>query len=348
MNLNKKITKQQHELIKKIKIIKVNENEYVVCLKFLPDELLEETIQLCKDEKILWIRLEPQDIGRLQKRGIRLNSKEFSTYFYCDTISQAPIDLLEQYGVQRVLIGAKENINVEKMSIETYRIIFNKLIGFVKDILPDESDEDKFKKVYKRLGEMLEYDYLAAGEGEYVEQNENKCRNLENAVLLNKAVCAGFAETLKQTLSLIGIECLVCSSLGDKHVYNIAKINGRWYNADLTWDYRDIRKKKKPKFCLKSDDDFKKCKEHERMYHIPKDNVQKCESSLDVFKEYKISITDKLKEFLKTLFSKNKNENFLSQPTNSLNNTFKENIRVVPKKEKGRNMKRNKKNEKER
>ena len=38
------------------------------------------------------------------------------------------------------------------------------------------------------------------------------------------------------------------------------KIDGQWYNVDLTWDYRDLREGKELKYCLKSDAEF--CTEH--------------------------------------------------------------------------------------
>lgn len=288
----KMISRKQVELIKKLKIICVHEERYVINLKSVPDELLEETIELCRNAGILYIRLKPEDVKRLEEKDIQLNSEEFNVYFYCDYISQAPIELLDKYGVKSIFIGAKENQNVEEMGIERYRAIYLTLQEIARKVDINESEAERFKEIYINLATMLEYDYAATENGsEYAKNNMNKSRNLENAVLLHKAVCTGFSETLKQVLSLVGIEGKICYSLEDNdgigHSYNLVKIDGKWYNTDLTWDYDDIRKKRRPKYCLKSDKDFVKCRMQDKQYHIPDDvNVEKCNESLEIFSEY--------------------------------------------------------------
>ena len=41
-------------------------------------------------------------------------------------------------------------------------------------------------------------------------------------------------------------------------VWNQVKIDGKWYNTDLTWDYIDIRYGNKLEYCLVSDEKFEK------------------------------------------------------------------------------------------
>ena len=293
MDGKKFVTESQTDLIKRLKIIKVRDKEYVIQLKKVPDEDLTALIEIARNAKILFLRIEPEDIPRLEAKHIFLNAEEFNSYFYCSTIAEAPIELLEKYGIQRILVGSKNNESARKMGIETYRNIYAQLKAIVADIPSSQREERKFRKVYERLANRMEYDYEAIRPGTtYAKENENSCRNLENAVLKNKAVCVGFAETLKQTLSLIGIESILVYSVEDKdggsHAYNLVKLHDQWYNADLTWDYKCIRKKLRPRFCLKSDKDFTSCEEKDKIFHIPEDiTTPKCERSIEVFKDYK-------------------------------------------------------------
>lgn len=347
MKFNKTITKEQVELIKKLKIIEIEKNRYVICLKFVPDELLRATIELCRNSVTLHMRIEPKDIKRLQNMGIKLNAQEFNTYFYCEYVSEAPINVLEEYGIQSILVGARGNFHEERMGIKKYSIIYNKLMNLVKDIDFNMSDEEKFKIIYKRLSDMLDYDYETIGKNRiYSLENRNKSRNLENAVLLNRTVCVGFAEILKQTLSLVDIKCLICYSLEDKegvsHAYNIVMLNGKWYNTDLTWDYLNVRKSKRPQYCLKSDMDFTDCDdEHDKIYHVPDDiSTPKCYESLDIFREYKQKgkIINLLRKIIEKLLKKPRRNT--ERNISNLNRKFRESVRVIPtKKEKKKEMK---------
>lgn len=52
-----------------------------------------------------------------------------------------------------------------------------------------------------------------------------------------RAQCAGYARALQLMLRNLGIECVyVCSIPEGDHSWIKAKINGNWYNVDVTWD----------------------------------------------------------------------------------------------------------------
>ena len=175
-----------------------------------------------------------------------------------------------------------------------------------KDIDIEQSDREKFKMVYTRLANMLTYDEEAIEDGtDYANENKNKCRNLENGLLYGKCVCAGYAEILKQALSLVGIESHYVTSKeegkeGQTHAYNIVKIDGEWYNADLTWDHEYIRNNITPKYCLKNDKDFRKTGLDSEEYHMPayEEMDHKCESdSIEIYQELKKNLLMKKVKF---------------------------------------------------
>lgn len=224
-----------------------------------------------------------------------------------DTIAEINDNIIEDLNVSYVEINKPENILSQKLSTEKYKKIRSILEQLVEGIDIASSEEQRFKKVYTKLAHMLTYDDEAAQDGTtYAEENAYKSRNLENGLLLGKCVCVGYAEILKQALSLAGIESHVI--LNGKHSWNVVKINGAWYNTDLTWDYEDIRNNLPPRFCLKSDEDFiNECEdEEEKEDHEPDvKSIYKCEMpSMEIYPELKKNIIPyKIKKMAETIKS---------------------------------------------
>ena len=273
--------------------IKSSSNGPVLVLSRVSTENLEKVLNECKNLKDISIEVERNDINRLRKLGIALNKDEFNAYFCCDTIDEASPRFLVNNGFRGILVGHEENGAVQVIDYAKYGWIYTKLKMLVKDIDSRLPEKERFKKVYTRLAYMIDYDdQVVEGDPEYKVENRRKSRNLENAVLLNKAVCLGIAETLKQTLSLVGIRSKIVRSMYNNeekgHAYNLVNIDGIWYNADLTWDYSNIRRGIRPRFCLKSDKDFLKCNILDRPNHRPDKDfsiAQKCYRSLEIYPE---------------------------------------------------------------
>lgn len=83
---------------------------------------------------------------------------------------------------------------------------------------------------------------------------------LYGSLLEGVTVCAGFSKTLKHILEQIGIECryitgAVENGRDSRHAWNQVKINGGWYNSDLTWDENNIKNNKPLEYCLKGKND---------------------------------------------------------------------------------------------
>ncbi len=58
-----------------------------------------------------------------------------------------------------------------------------------------------------------------------------------SGVVLNKTVCAGYAKAFQYYMIRLGIPCAYVSGTTDEsHAWNIVKINGEYYNIDVTWD----------------------------------------------------------------------------------------------------------------
>lgn len=77
------------------------------------------------------------------------------------------------------------------------------------------------------------------------EKNDNiDVHTLVGPLLYKKAVCDGFSKLFKYLLDSIGIENKIICGFGflntfdnsEKHMWNMLKINGKWYHVDVTYD----------------------------------------------------------------------------------------------------------------
>jgi len=60
------------------------------------------------------------------------------------------------------------------------------------------------------------------------------------AIVLENAVCLGYATAFQLFMDLVGVECITVTgaafaSSGD-HAWNMVRLNGQWYCVDATWD----------------------------------------------------------------------------------------------------------------
>ena len=138
----------------------------------------------------------------------------------------------------------------------------DKMLNQALEKLPENaSEKDKFMAIYNAVLKAEHYDYQALN-------TKNKSgsfytsRNLEGFFLHGRSVCAGTADVLKNLCECAGIEAeYVQGNAKSKkqkhseyHAWVKVKVDGKWYNADPTWD---ANKAGKPyEYCMKSDVDF--------------------------------------------------------------------------------------------
>lgn len=106
----------------------------------------------------------------------------------------------------------------------------------IVDAMPDGWDErEKMLYLYQYLTDNVQYyhnDYYGT----------DYCF-LYDALVRHSTVCAGYAEALYVLCNLAGIDCLnitgeagKLSDVDDLHAWNVARINGQYYQFDTTWD----------------------------------------------------------------------------------------------------------------
>lgn len=105
------------------------------------------------------------------------------------------------------------------------------------DSIPAGCDEEQTALyLYRWLTENVVYDY----DDYYSSDGVNL---LYDAMILHKTVCAGYTEAFYYLCNLAGIECFTAAgTVVDEngeyqgHIWNVARINGTWYQFDSTWD----------------------------------------------------------------------------------------------------------------
>ena len=113
------------------------------------------------------------------------------------------------------------------------------------------SEYQKFIQIYTEFGKRIEYDWAAyeastAGKA----SADNADQTIVGGLYKHKAVCGGIARSLQYLLHKVGIECYIVT--GTKysqtgtippgpHGWNMIKIEGQWYYADLTQDMGTIK-----------------------------------------------------------------------------------------------------------
>ncbi len=108
--------------------------------------------------------------------------------------------------------------------------------------LTEKSDYEKVKTIYDYVRLNVTYDYSAlnipSGETEEQQTIRLKKHSTYAAAMTRKSVCQGYSSMLYYMLNKAGIDSRIITGTGNggAHAWNIVKIDGLWYNVDVTWD----------------------------------------------------------------------------------------------------------------
>lgn len=191
-----------------------------------------------------------------------------------EDMSILPIDMIssisEMTNVNSVYIpGQKKDFIHTKMnryeySLENYIKLRSKIDKILEDVDSNSPEINRFLDIYRKLGESISYSWDEVTD-EPSERNE--AHSLIGPLLENECVCEGYALALKQVLRCSGLEAQYIEGNVDKdemdprrkntsHAWNQVKIDGKWYNCDLTWDVGRIEARRELDYCLQSDEEF--------------------------------------------------------------------------------------------
>lgn len=111
----------------------------------------------------------------------------------------------------------------------------------IKTVITKEmSTEQKVKAIHDYIVLNCEYDYSNYLQGTIPRDSYSA----KGALVKHKSVCQGYAEAFKLLMDMLNIPCKVVSGTANNgsgngyqgHAWNVVKIDGKWYNIDVTWD----------------------------------------------------------------------------------------------------------------
>ena len=123
-----------------------------------------------------------------------------------------------------------------------------------ENITSDMTEYEKVRAIYEYIAQNVCYD-MENYRNDTVPPESYTPRG---ALLCGTAVCNGYAETFDLLCLFAGIESkyVIGKGMGALHAWNQVKIDGNWYNIDLTWDDTDDERILEYKYFLLSDDLF--------------------------------------------------------------------------------------------
>lgn len=176
----------------------------------IPKNRMEEMLQFCKDYKIVpYIKIEDyQKVNNELKIPSNISisrTNDISTEF-----------LINHPEIKEIQIIDEENRCDSEQEQPYTREEFIKIKQEIDKIteqveIPDIKDSDREKKIFMQvyliLGKKIEYNhYAVSDEGKKDKQLQVTCRNLRDGLLKGEAVCAGYADILKNVLGEFGIK----------------------------------------------------------------------------------------------------------------------------------------------
>jgi len=136
-------------------------------------------------------------------------------------------------------------------SLEQEAVVDAMIAKIIKELkLEAATDYQKVKLIHDYIINNSSYDLSMRKSSAY------------NLLVDKSAVCEGYALAAYRLFLAAGLESRIISGLGNNepHAWNIVKVDGKWYNIDLTWD-DPVSSSGKPilkyDYFLKSDSDFK-------------------------------------------------------------------------------------------
>ena len=71
----------------------------------------------------------------------------------------------------------------------------------------------------------------------YTYGSSNYLWEVDGPVVYKKSVCEGYSKAFQYLCQSVGIECVcVSGTAGGPHMWNMVKVDGKWYQIDVTWD----------------------------------------------------------------------------------------------------------------
>lgn len=175
----------------------------------LSTKQLEETVEAYKNDhpEVFWLKSDFQYIDNYDSTSLFLNYSVQPDNSDPDRLKKAK----EKFNktVDKIVDGAPKNATDYELEL------------YVNDYLVDNCVYDK---------EAVESDELIGHENDAY-----------GALVDKKAVCEGYSRAFQLLCNRLGVDCISITGSGDgeSHAWNNVKLDGEWYEVDVTWNDTD-------------------------------------------------------------------------------------------------------------
>ena len=103
------------------------------------------------------------------------------------------------------------------------------------------------------------HDWLVENTHWLLDESDRSVNTAEGPIINGVSVCGGYAHAFNYLAKSLGFDCIYVVSDDGTHAWNRVKLNGIWYNLDISWDDLDLYDDNKIHYenFLKSDKTFK-------------------------------------------------------------------------------------------
>lgn len=232
------------------------------------------------------------------KPTILPDAKDYSeTAEFSDTLQDSEAETISETET----FPKPEEISSEETSAEPEEEYPEEMISLIDDIIiPSMSEYEKVKAIHDYLVIHVNYDYenLAA------DTLPPDAFTAKGALMDHLAVCEGYAKAFSFLCSRTGLEeTLIYGTATDEngeqyHAWNQVKVDGVWYNIDVTWDDPLMNGEAVTDGSNIIYDYFLVPDSVLEQNHVPNrsDNIQSCTSSLYLEENRRLSILPYLED----------------------------------------------------
>ncbi len=159
------------------------------------------------------------------------------------------INLEKEFCINGIKICDNKIVNPgvnDPISVQEYKKVREIIDGIKKKVYVSETISKNLREpfialqVINQLAEMIQYDLIARDDAvnklEATPRYKQACG--VKGLITGLAVCMGYSQIARNTLACFGIESEVL--VNGSHAWNQVKVNGDWYNLDLTFARKDL------------------------------------------------------------------------------------------------------------
>ncbi len=239
------------------------------------DKIFELATEYQLTDEIDFLRLNINDFRILKKKYPNVLKKVLITLFMTN-IKDISLEELEElkkdYRIQYLQVNSlysfEKNSSMNLYMVYKYKKAIMRLIKGIDDnYLKEAPNREKkiFGIVLSKIIERTQYDkdiQDKSTEKNYFNKDlHNNFSNEMLGILKGKCVCRGYAGIIRDVFSELGIDVRVVTGVlndnsGIGHAWNKIKLDGQWYNIDVTWDIKYISYRGESYWLLKNDEFF--------------------------------------------------------------------------------------------